>query len=650
MFHFRSRAIACTWFLAAGYAFAGTPITAVGPAMYWPLEAEKSTPALRAPDAAPAARIVLPAVSDAELNQFKAKNAVPANAGAPSASAKSSRLAVAFGRDVPSGSRTVLLNQLKWQTLSDGTRVARIEVTSPGAAATRLALQLPGADPDLTVAFAGTGAHAQVFGPYPANRIASDTVDFGQYWTPVLLGQTAIIEFAAPKSAKLAGAVLTLALISHQVVAPGELNHLSAKTLSDIGRALPCEIDIKCVTPQSTAFVNQTKAVASLLFAEDDGSQFLCTGQLLNDSVTDFVPYFFTANHCIDGPTPARTLNTFWFFWATACDGMDTLNPGYVQQTAGSALLARSPDWDWALVRLNVAPPGGAFFSAWRAETVPNGTNVAVLHHPAGDLQKFSQGNAAGYFSDIGYAGTTPATFLRMTYTDGQTEGGSSGSGILTISSDGTFYEVRGGLYNGANPSCPRPNGYTDNYSRLDNMLPLVRDYLTPGSSTSTDPVVVVEFYNANLNHYFMSAAPAEINDLDTGVHPGWVRTGIRFLAYNYAAAGTNPVCRFYRTPAFGDSHFYSASPAECAATHAQHPIDWTYESPNVFYIFLPDPNTGACPVNTRPLWRFFNQITTNHRYTPEVKIRDDLRADPAQWIPEGYGTDAVIMCSPLGS
>ena len=301
MFHFRSRAIACAWFLVAGYAFAGTPITAVGPATYRPPEVEKSTSTLRAPNVAPAVRIVLPIVSDAELNQFRAKNALPANAGTPSVSAKSSRLAVAFGREVPSGSRTVLLNQLTWQTLSDGTRVARIEVTSPGAAATRLALQLPGADPDLTVAFAGTGANAQVFGPYPANRIASDTVDFGQYWTPVLVGQTAIIEFTAPKSARLAGTVLTLALISHQVVAPGELNHLSAKTLSDIGRALPCEIDIKCVTPQSTAFVNQTKAVASLLFAEDDGSQFLCTGQLLNDSATDIVPYFFTANHCIDG-------------------------------------------------------------------------------------------------------------------------------------------------------------------------------------------------------------------------------------------------------------------------------------------------------------------------------------------------------------
>lgn len=650
MSHFRLRALTCAWFLVAGYTCAGGPITAVGPAIYQPPELQKSTPALRAPNAAPAARIVLPAVTDAELNALKAQNASSSSGASPTTRAKSSRLAVAFGRDLPSGSRTLLLNQLAWQTLSDGTRVARIEVTSPGAAATRLALQLPRADPDLAVSFSGTGAHAQVFGPYPANRIASDTADFGQYWTPVLEGPSAILEFTAPASARLTGQVLTLALVSHQVAAPAELNQLSTKTLSDIGRALPCETDVKCVTPQSTAFVNQTKAVASMLFTEDNGDGFLCTGQLLNDSATDFVPYFFTANHCIDGATPARTLNTFWFFEATAC-GNNTVNPGYVQQSAGSALLARSPDWDWALVRLNVAPPAGTFFSAWRAEQVANGTGVIVIHHPAGDLQKFSQGNAAGYFADIGYAGTTPATFLRMTYVIGQTEGGSSGSAILTISSDGSYYEVRGGLYNGANPSCPGPPpGYTDNYSRLDNMLPLVHDYLTPGSATSTDPVVVVEFYNATLMHYFMSANPGEINDLDTGVHPGWVRTGIRFLAYNYAAAGTSPVCRFYREPSFGDSHFYSASPTECANTHAQHPVDWVYESANVFYIFLPDPNSGACPANTRPLWRFFNQVTTNHRYTPEVKLRDAMRADPTTWIAEGYGPDAVIMCSPNGS
>src|SRR5262249_36877587 len=150
--------------------------------------------------------------------------------------------------------------------------------------------------------------------------------------------------------------------------------------------------------------------------------------------------------------------------------------------------------------------------------------------------------------------------------------------------------------------------GYYDVYSRVDNMVPNVREYLTPGNNPA-GTVSVVEFYNAGLDHYFMSANPIEINDLDTGVHPGWVRTGLRFNAYATPVAGTNPVCRFYRTPAFGDSHFYSASPAECAATAAAHPVDWTYESAAVFYIALPDPNSGACPANTNPLWRFFNTV-----------------------------------------
>ena len=46
----------------------------------------------------------------------------------------------------------------------------------------------------------------------------------------------------------------------------------------------------------------------------------------------------------------------------------------------------------------------------------------------------------------------------------------------------------------------------------------------------------------------------------------GWERTGMRFLAYDNPAAGTSPVCRFFFEGApFGSSHFYSASPAECA-------------------------------------------------------------------------------------
>ena len=114
-------------------------------------------------------------------------------------------------------------------------------------------------------------------------------------------------------------------------------------------------------------------------------------------------------------------------------------------------------------------------------------------------------------------------------------------------------------------------------------------------------------------------------------------------------AAGANPVCRFYLRPGVGDSHFYSGDPNECAQTLARFGASWIYESPSVFHISLPDMATGACAPGTRPIWRFFNTVTTNHRYTPEVTIRDSLRIDP-RWVPEGYGQDSVIMCSPLGS
>jgi hypothetical protein len=69
----------------------------------------------------------------------------------------------------------------------------------------------------------------------------------------------------------------------------------------------------------------------------------------------------------------------------------------------------------------------------------------------------------------------------------------------------------------------------------------------------------LVEFYHATLDHYFVSADPAEIGLLDAATITGWTRTGHGFNVWTTAASGANPVCRFYLPPAFGDSHFYSA-------------------------------------------------------------------------------------------
>ena len=119
-----------------------------------------------------------------------------------------------------------------------------------------------------------------------------------------------------------------------------------------------------------------------------------------------------------------------------------------------------------------------------------------------------------------------------------------------------------------------------------------------------------IEYYNATLDHYFVTALADEIAPLDAGTFAGWQRTGQHFTVFDPATpmAGALPVCRFYGVPAAGlDSHFYSASAAECAAVLQRFPGVWVEETDNAFGIFLPDAATGQCPANSLPVYRAWN-------------------------------------------
>src|SRR4029079_7411472 len=147
------------------------------------------------------------------------------------------------------------------------------------------------------------------------------------------------------------------------------------------------------------------------------------------------------------------------------------------------------------------APPSGVTFAAWRADALSELVVTTTIHHPQADLKKWSQGSSQGFRSyDDG------SSFIEVRYTQGSTEGGSSGSALMTYNGAGGYFEVRGGLYGGT-ATCRNPSGY-DIYSRLDNALPLLRQYLTPEVSSPTGVVAVVEFYNAELEHYFISSDP----------------------------------------------------------------------------------------------------------------------------------------------
>ena len=163
-------------------------------------------------------------------------------------------------------------------------------------------------------------------------------------------------------------------------------------------------------------------------------------------------------------------------------------------------------------------------------------------------------------------------------------------------------------------------------------------------ASAPATGVTVVEYYNATLDHFFITWSAAEQANLDAGNTPTrWTRTGYSFKAYTSAVAGASPVCRYYIPPAFGDSHFFGRGTAECNATGAQHP-SFVLEDPAFMQMFLP--TAGACPSATTPIYRVFsNRADANHRYMTDRTVRDMMVA--RGWVAEGDGPDLVVMCAP---
>jgi hypothetical protein len=177
-------------------------------------------------------------------------------------------------------------------------------------------------------------------------------------------------------------------------------------------------------------------------------------------------------------------------------------------------------------------------------------------------------------------------------------------------------------------------------------------------------PVTALEFYNAALDHYFISASAPDLDAIESGRISGWAPTGQGIAVW----AGTTgytlsfepgfralpsqfgwPVCRFYIPPAEGDSHFFATTPEECAAVQARFP-DFVLETPAAFYVAHVDPLTGECPTTpvygfSTPVYRLWNgRVDTNHRYTTEPWIRNKMLA--RGWLAEGDGSNVVAFCS----
>lgn len=164
----------------------------------------------------------------------------------------------------------------------------------------------------------------------------------------------------------------------------------------------------------------------------------------------------------------------------------------------------------------------------------------------------------------------------------------------------------------------------------------------------------VIEFYDAGLDHYFLTQDADEIQHLDTAVHPGWVRTGQSFLAYVPGQTGGQvpPVWRFYGLPSAGlDSHVYTMGATAETFNLLVGPLGaaWNLETNDAFELYYPSYTDGSCPTGTVPVYRLWNHRADNdHRYTTDPAVKAEMIA--RGYIAEGYGNDAVFFCALAGS
>jgi hypothetical protein len=558
-------------------------------------------------------------------------------------------LQIGFARSVPAGIAQIDLISLDWQIMSGGGHAARIVLESPEASAIRAELVLTGGADGLMFRFRGNAPDAQVFGPYTWAELEA-----AARWTPVLEGSSAILDIEVDDRTPLAGKILAVPRISHLSVAGAELAPGRLKRTQDIGRSGSCNIDIACVSNPTSDMLLAAAAAAQIVFTES-GNTFLCSGTLVNSrdasGTSQQIPYFVTAHHCVGSSTAASTINFYWFFQAATCESRAV--PNFQVTAGGASLLYTSYDVDLTFLRMNNNPPQGTFLAGWDAAPVFPGVSVISLHHPQGDLKKYSAGQSVDFahdFDDVQSPGNfvPQGMYLRIAWSQGTTEPGSSGGGVYTRSAEG-LYQLRGVLH-GGDASCQDPHGL-DYFSRLDLAYPSLSQYLA-GVSQPAPGSNAIEYYNVDLDHYFLTSFPDETQSVEAGAAGrGWVRTGYSFKVGGGASpplASAN-VCRFYgnpqTNPATGkrlgpNSHFYTADAPECA--QVRRDPGWVFETGNAFTVQVP---LGAsCPNNTLPVFRVYNNgfaaNNSNHRYTTSLTVYEFM-------LTQKWSGEQTVMCAP---
>jgi hypothetical protein len=195
-----------------------------------------------------------------------------------------------------------------------------------------------------------------------------------------------------------------------------------------------------------------------------------------------------------------------------------------------------------------------------------------------------------------------------------------------------------------------------------DGVNALNRDGTIAPTSLLSAPrfVSAIEYENAVLGRHFLTAKGAEIDLLDRGLVPGWLRTGQSFvisgtmhngdIEYHYIGA---PICAASLPGLDTAAPAAAMDPATCNGPSGQYaPI--ADDGDIAFYAAQIDPTTGECPtmlgfidgdIPTSPVYRVVRTTgTADVRYVRDFELRNQMIGQG--WLPRGSGALGIAWCS----
>ncbi|HKY33520.1 MAG TPA: trypsin-like peptidase domain-containing protein [Candidatus Polarisedimenticolia bacterium] len=336
------------------------------------------------------------------------------------------------------------------QPSGDGGFVWAVTIASSGAAKVRVHVDDVELPPSMDL-FVYSAA-GQAFGPYEG-RGPQGT---GEFWAHSIAGSEATVvlrQYGPPTADQLRQVSFVLDEIGHVIPRAAQ------DQIEQICGNPNCIVDATCV---NDPIANPAKDATAKMEWISGAFIFTCTGGLVNDTDGGTqIPYFLTANHCLNRNRDAENVEFYWDFATSTCNGSCPNNNAF-NPTLGSVVRATGSDGDFTLLEITGALPSGRVFLGFTNSPIAN-TNGALLYrisNPNFGPQVYSRHSVDT--SAPTCSGWPRGESIYSRDLEGGTDGGSSGSPVLNASSQ-IVGQLSGGCgFNVSDPCDAEANATVD--------------------------------------------------------------------------------------------------------------------------------------------------------------------------------------------